>query len=226
MDGNGRWAEARNLARTEGHRVGIERVREIIKAAEELGIGYLTFFAFSTENWKRPKGEVDMLMRSLEQFIRDELDDLNRRNIRFRVIGREEPVPPVLQKSLKSAEELTKNNSGMTVVLAFNYGARAEIVDATKKIAGEVQSGKLKGEAIDENIFPRFLYAPEVPDPDLFIRTSGEMRISNFLLWQLSYTELHFTEVLWPDFTKADLVKAIEEFNRRERRYGDIKKAD
>jgi len=224
MDGNGRWAKKRNLPRTEGHRVGIDNIRDIIRAAEELKLGYITFFAFSTENWKRPKHEVSMLMVSLERFLKKELQDLNERNIRFRAIGRQEPIPQNLQRDLKDAQELTKNNTGLTVILAFNYGSRGEIIDAAKKISQSVQKGDINLAEIDEHLFGKFLYTAGIPDPDMLIRTSGEMRISNFLLWQLSYAELYFTKTYWPDFKKADLIKAIRDYEKRDRRFGDIKK--
>jgi undecaprenyl diphosphate synthase len=226
MDGNGRWAKKRNLPRVEGHRVGIDNIRDIIKAAEELKLGYITFFAFSTENWKRPKHEVSMLMISLERFLKKEMQDLNERNIRFKAIGRAEPVPQKLQRDLKDAQELTKNNTGLTVILAFNYGSRAELVDAAKKISQSVQKGDINLAEIDEHLFAKFLYTAGIPDPDMLIRTSGEMRISNFLLWQLSYAELYFTKTYWPDFKKVDLIKAIKDFQKRDRRFGDIKKED
>jgi undecaprenyl diphosphate synthase len=224
MDGNGRWAAQRNLPRIEGHRVGIDNVNETITAAQELGLKFITFFAFSTENWKRPEQEVSMLMVSLERFLKNELPDLHRRNIRLRAIGRGDPVPKKLQRDLKEAQELTKGNSGLTVILAFNYGGRAEIADAAQKISRSVLHGDINLSQIDEDLFAKFLYTAGIPDPDILIRTSGEQRISNFLLWQLSYAELYFTPTFWPDFKKADLVKAIKDYQKRDRRFGDIKK--
>lgn len=223
MDGNGRWARKRSLPRTEGHRVGIDNIRDIIRAAQDIGLKYITFFAFSTENWKRPKQEVSMLMVSLERFLKKELQDLHERNIRFRAIGRDDPVPKNLQRDLREAEELTRNNTGLTVVLAFNYGSRPEIVDATRKIAQAVMKGDINLAEIDEHLFSKFLYTLDIPDPELLIRTSGEQRISNFLLWQLSYAELYFTKKYWPDFKKTDLIKAIKDFQSRDRRFGDVK---
>jgi len=226
MDGNGRWAKEKGLPRTSGHYAGINRVKEVIKSANELGVKVVTFFAFSTENWKRPPSEVSMLMVSLEWFLKKELRDLHERNIRFKVIGRDDPVPKNLQRDLKEAQELTKHNSGLTVVLAFNYGARTEIVDAAKKISQLLLKGDLNLTEIDERLFTKFLYTCGIPDPDLLIRTSGEQRISNFLLWQLSYAELYFTKRYWPDFKKADLIKAIKDYQSRDRRFGDIKTED
>ena len=223
MDGNGRWAAKRNLPRTEGHRVGIDNIKDTIQAAEELGLKFITFFAFSTENWKRPEPEVNMLMASLSRFLKKELQDLHQRNIRFKTIGRGDPVPKKLQRELKEAQELTRDNSGLTVVLGFNYGGRAEIVDAAKKISQSVLRGDINAAAIDEDFFAKFLYTADMPEPDILVRTSGEQRISNFLLWQLSYAELYFTPTYWPDFKKADLIKAIRDYQKRDRRFGDIK---
>lgn len=222
MDGNGRWAKKRHLPRTEGHRVGINRIREIIKAANEFGIKVLTLFAFSTENWQRPKKEVEMLMSNLKRFLKKEIHDLQKNKIRFMFIGRDEPVPKELLAQLKETQELTKDNSGLIVNLAFNYGSRSEIIDATKRLASAILNKSLSIEDITEDSFRVFLYTASLPDPDLLIRTSGEMRLSNFLLWQLSYSELYFTEKLWPDFSKEDLKEAIKEFSLRERRLGDI----
>jgi undecaprenyl diphosphate synthase len=223
MDGNGRWARRRGLPRTAGHRAGIDRIKKIIKSADELGVKILTLFAFSTENWKRPKREVDMLMRSLENFLDKEISDLNKNNIRLNVIGRDEPIPKNLLEKLKNAQEITKNNTGITVNLAFNYGARTEIVDAVKRIADAVSRQRYSLEQLNENSFSEFLYTAGFADPDLLIRTSGEMRISNFLLWQLSYSELYFTKKFWPDFDKEDLQDAIRDFQSRDRRFGEIK---
>jgi len=223
MDGNGRWAKRRSLPRIEGHRRGIDKIREIIKTADELGIKVLTFFAFSTENWRRPKREVDMLMRSLERFLKKEIQDFNEKNIRFKKIGRDDPIPKALQGLIKKSEDITKKNSGLIVNLALNYGSRAEIVDATKKIIRSAINGNFNPDNLNEDSFSSFLYTAGLPDPDLLIRTSGEMRISNFLLWQLSYAELYFTKKYWPDFTKDDLIDTINDFQKRDRRFGDIK---
>lgn len=224
MDGNGRWANRRGLPRTEGHRRGIGKIREIIRAADELGIKAITFFAFSTENWKRPKQEIAMLMRSLKIFLNKEIQDFHEKNIRFQQIGRDDPIPKELQALLRKSEELTKNNSGLVVNLALNYGSKAEIIDAIKNIAHSAIRGELNVDELDEDSFSNYLYTAGLPDPDLLIRTSGEMRISNFLLWQLSYAELYFTKRYWPDFSKEDLIAAIDDFQKRDRRYGDVKK--
>jgi len=222
MDGNGRWAKDRGLSRSAGHRAGISAVKEIVRAAGELGIEVLTFFAFSSENWSRPKKEIDMLMRALDNFLSRQLKELEKNNIRFLVIGRDEPLPKYLQAKLRETGARTKNNSGLTVVLALNYGARQEIVDAARKFAQAAIKGEVKVEALNEEAFGGYLYTHNLPDPDILIRTSGEMRISNFLLWQLSYAELYFVRKCWPDFKKDDLTKAIRIYQNRERRFGGI----
>lgn len=222
MDGNGRWAKERGLARTAGHRQGVERIREVISAASELGIKIITFFTFSTENWDRPKKEVSLLMRYLNNFLEREIRDLNKNNIRFKVIGRDEPLPKYLQEKIKRAEETTRSNSGLTVVMALNYGSKQEIVDAIKNFSQKVLKGEVIPEDLDERNFNEYLYTAGLPEPDLLIRTSGEMRISNFLLWQLAYSELYFPKKYWPDFHKEDLNKAIEVYQRRQRRFGRI----
>ena len=225
MDGNGRWAKQRGLPRTAGHKVGVDRVKEIVKAAHDLGIKVITFFAFSTENWSRPKKEVEMLMRYLNNFLDREVKGLNKNNIRLRVIGRDEPLPKYLQAKIKKAEELTKDNTGLVVVLALNYGARQEIVDAVQKFTQAVIKGKVGQGDLDDKVFSNYLYTAGLPDPDLLIRTSGQMRISNFLLWQLSYTELYFPQKFWPDFRRQDLEKAIKIYQERERRFGEVRDA-
>lgn len=222
MDGNGRWAEEKGLSRTSGHREGVKRVREIVECARQLGIKVVTLFAFSTENWERPKREISMLMKYLNNFLDREVSKLHKNNIRLMVIGREEPLPANLLKKIKKAEDKTRNNSGMTVVLALNYGARQEIMDAAKKFATSVVEGKASINDINEDTFSNHLYTAGLADPDLLIRTSKEIRISNFLLWQLSYAELYFPNKNWPDFRKADFEEAIEEYQRRERRFGKI----
>ena len=220
MDGNGRWAERRGLDRVQGHRAGIEAVRATVRAAHELGVRFLTLYAFSTENWSRPKGEVEALMGLLEHYLVAELEELDRNGIRLRAIGRLDRLPEVARLKLKEALERTRDNSEMTVVFALSYGGRSEIADAARKLARDVASGKLDPEQIDEKIFAAYLYDPELPDPDLLIRTGGEARVSNFLLWQIAYAELHVTEVMWPDFRKNDLVEAVLDYQQRERRYG------
>lgn len=229
MDGNGRWARERNLPRTAGHLEGIRRVKEIVRAAAELGVRVLTLFAFSTENWNRPKREVNMLMRSLCKFLDSEIKELERNNVCFRVIGRDGSLPEYVRSKLKEAKARTNANTGLVLVLALNYGSRQEIVDAAKKFAAQVLQGKAMIDTLKEDDFQDYLYTAGLPDPDLLIRTSGEMRISNFLLWQISYAELIFSAKYWPDFKKDDLEQALVEFNKRERRFGKVnvrKKAD
>lgn len=222
MDGNGRWAREKSLLRSAGHRRGIQRVEEIIKAAGEIGIKYLTLFAFSAENWKRPKAEVAMLMRALDNFLSHNIERLRKNNTRLAVIGRRRPLPDYLWKRLAESQDATKDCDGLTVVLAFNYGGRAEIVDAAKKMVKAALDKKINPDDISEENFERFLYTAGLPDPDLLIRTSGEMRISNFLLWQLSYAELYFPSLCWPDFKKEDLEKAIAVYQGRVRRFGGV----
>ncbi len=222
MDGNGRWAKARGLPRTVGHRQGVQRVKEIVRAAAQAKIQVVTFFAFSSENWQRPKKEVDVLMRFLDSFLDKEIESLHKRNIRFLVIGRQSPLPENILRKIKAAQDLTAGNTGLSVVLALNYGARQEIVDAAKKLFRLAQEDKLDIENLNEDDFSRCLYTAGLPDPDLLVRTSGEMRISNFLLWQLSYAEFYFSKKCWPDFSKEELDRAIKEYQGRERRFGGI----
>lgn len=222
MDGNGRWAKEKGLPRTAGHREGVKRVREVVRAAARLGVEVLTFFAFSAENWKRPKKEINMLMRVLVNFLNRQISELHKNNIRFKFIGRSIPLPEFVLQEIQAAIEKTKNNSGLTVVLALNYGSRQEIVDATKIFAGMVTKGEADIEELDVDKFSSLLYTAGLADPDLLIRTSGEMRLSNFLLWQLSYAELFFSKKYWPDFGAADLEKAIKVYQGRARRFGDI----
>ena len=222
MDGNGRWAKERGLARTVGHRQGVQRVKEIIRGAGSLGIQIVTFFAFSTENWSRPKSEVSVLMRYLDNFLGQEIKVLHKNNMRFTVIGRGEPIPKYLQAKIKQSQEKTKNNTGLRVVLALNYGGRQEIVDAAKKFAQDVLDEKVDLESLDTQEFSRYFYTADIPDPDLLIRTSNEMRISNFLLWQLSYSEFYFFYKCWPDFGVEELKEAIKEYQRRNRRFGGL----
>lgn len=220
MDGNGRWADRHGVEKTEGHRMGAEAVRTLIKNAADLSIEYITLYAFSTENWKRSKEEVDALMELLCEFIDSNIDEINARNIRLLASGRIGQLPEKSKEKLLFAVESSSKNTGGTLVLALNYGGRAEIADAAKKIASDALKGFIKTDDIDENLFSKYLYLPEVPDPDLLIRTSGEMRLSNFLLWELSYSEIYVTETLWPDFDKNELEKAIDSFKGRKRRYG------
>lgn len=220
MDGNGRWAKRRGLPRTLGHRAGIKSVRRIVEACVELKIPVLTLYAFSVENWKRPKREIDTLMRLLSEFLEKEIDEMNEHNIRFTAIGRTEELPDFVRQRLERTITATAKNTGLTLNLALNYGGRSEIVDAVRKIAADVKQDHLRPDDIDEAFFSRYLYTHALPDPDLLIRTSGEMRLSNFLLWQISYSEIYVTGKFWPDFTKKDLEEAIREFRRRERRFG------
>lgn len=222
MDGNGRWAKEKGLARTAGHRQGVQRVKEIIRGASNLGIQIVTFFTFSTENWNRPKSEISVLMRYLDNFLTQELKELQKNNMRFTVIGRADPIPKYLQVKIKKAQETTKNNTGLRVVLALNYGGRQEIIDAAKKFAQDILDKKTILKSLDVQEFSRYFYAPELVDPDLLIRTSNEMRISNFLLWQLSYAEFYFTDKCWPDFGIEQLKEAIKDYQRRTRRFGGL----
>ncbi|HEU5081587.1 MAG TPA: isoprenyl transferase [Opitutaceae bacterium] len=220
MDGNGRWAKQRGLPRIEGHRRGVETVRTIIDAARELGIKYLTLYAFSVENWKRPGEEVSALMGILEFFLKQETKTLVKNEVRLLTIGRTDELPDVVRKQLDAAKNATKHFTDHTLILALNYGSRTEVVDAARAYAAAVASGKEKLNDSSWNTFSRYLYTADIPDPDLIIRTSGEARVSNFLLLQAAYAEFIFSPVLWPDFTKADLAAAVATFSRRERRFG------
>ena len=216
MDGNGRWAAERHLPRVEGHRAGIDAVRDVVETSARLGFDVLTLYAFSVENWKRPAAEVSVLMELLKRYLRVELRTLLSNNIRLRVLGHYEELPPDVRRELEVAQARTDGNHGMVFNIALNYGGRAEIVDAARRA---IDAG-LPSSELDERQFSEWLYTAGQPDPDLLIRTSGEMRVSNFLLWQMAYTELYFTEVLWPDFDENELYKAIYEYQKRERRFG------
>jgi undecaprenyl diphosphate synthase len=218
MDGNGRWAAQRHLPRVEGHRSGIASVREAVETSARLGIPVLTLYAFSVENWKRPAAEVSTLMLLLKRYLRSELNTLLRNNIRFRVIGREEELARDIRAELKAAEAKTAGNTGMHFNIALNYGGRAEIVEAARRLL----AAGIRPEELDEQRFAGFLYTAGQPDPDLLIRTSGEIRVSNFLLWQIAYAEIWVTDTLWPDFRKRDLLEAILAYQKRDRRYGGI----
>ncbi|HKE10675.1 MAG TPA: polyprenyl diphosphate synthase, partial [Myxococcota bacterium] len=220
MDGNGRWAERRGLSRIEGHRAGLEAVRAVVRAAHELAIRNLTLYAFSLENWSRPKAEVDELMRLLEHYLEAEREEVMRNRIRVRAIGRADLLPPGVRRRLEQVIEESKENGEMTLVFAISYGGRAEIVDAARKLLRDFELGKVDPERLDEKTFAAYLYEPELPDPDLLIRTGGESRVSNFLLWQIAYTEIHSTEVMWPDFRKGHFVEALLDYQSRERRFG------
>ena len=220
MDGNGRWAKKRHLPRIEGHRAGVKSVDDMVTTARKLGVKALTLYALSTENLSRPKDEVRGLMKLLQEYLIKELLRLCRENIRLETIGEVEQLTPVVREALKKVKEETAGNSAMVLILALNYGARAEIVEAVTKMVRQVQNGGLREEDIDESSFSRFLHTSNLPEPDLLIRTSGEKRVSNFLLWQMAYTELYFTDTLWPDFRGDDLLRAIIEFQGRDRRFG------
>ena len=220
MDGNGRWAKSRRLPRIEGHRAGVESIRDTLRACNELHIPYLTLYAFSNENWQRPKDEVSFLMSLLSQYLDQELKDLNKNNIRFQVIGRIDMLPSEIQKKIERNIKDTAGNTALILTLALSYSGRLELVDAVKQIAQKVKDGKLDPKDITESVIEKNLYTVGLPDPDFLIRTSGEMRISNFLLWQMSYTEIYVTDVLWPDFRKQHFMEAIEDYQRRERRFG------
>jgi undecaprenyl diphosphate synthase len=220
MDGNGRWAKKRNLPRVEGHKAGSKSVREVVETCARIGIKYLTLYAFSKENWKRPRREISTLWRLLEDYLRKDSKVLEKNQLRLKVIGQKEALPASVRAELARVENLTKNYKRMTIILALNYGGRAEIVEAVKKIFHDNGS---EINTLDEEKFSHYLFTAEIPDPDLLIRTSGEMRISNFLLWQIAYSEIWITPEFWPDFRKKHLLQAIIDYQRRERRFGDIR---
>ncbi len=222
MDGNGRWAKNKGAARIFGHRNAIEAVRQVIEGAGEIGIKYLTLYAFSTENWGRPKEEVDALMELLVNTLQKEIERLHKNKVRLKTIGDIGQLPKDCRENLREATESTKNNTGLTLLIALNYSGRQEILKAVSEVAMKVKGGTLEVEEIDEQLFASFLDTKNIPDPALLIRTSGEMRISNFLLWQIAYTELYITQKLWPDFRKEDLYEAICEYQKRERRFGKV----
>ncbi len=223
MDGNGRWAKRRGLRRTEGHAAGEEALFDTVEGALEIGLRWMTVYAFSTENWRRPLDEVRFLMQFNERLLLRRRDDLNERGVRVRFIGRRGGrVPGRLRRQITDAEELTRANRRMTLTFAFNYGGRAELVDSVRAIARAARDGTMDPDRVDERVIARHLYAPDMPDPDLLVRTSGEYRISNFLLWEVAYSELYFTDVLWPDFRREHLFEAIRDFQNRERRFGGV----
>ena len=222
MDGNGRWANARGLPRGEGHRAGAESVRDAVDTCRELGVDYLTLYAFSSENWNRPKKEVDSLMKLLERFLRDKLPEMLKQNVRLQAIGRLDQLPASCRKEIDKAILKTRDNTGLNLILALSYGSREEITDATRSIAIKVASGEITPEEIDNTFFAKHLYTAGTPDPDLLIRTSGELRISNFLLWQISYSEIVISPKNWPDFRNNDLRAAVDEYARRHRRFGAV----
>ncbi len=222
MDGNGRWAKQRNLPRVEGHRNGVESVRAVVRAAGEVGIKFLTLYAFSVENWSRPKDEVEMLMKYLARFLKSELGELNRSNVRLEVIGQIYRLPEFVQEQLARTRAALAKNNGLTLILALSYGGRQELIDAVRGIASEIKQGRLEPAEVNEQVIAQHLYTHQYPDPDLLIRTSGETRVSNFMLWQISYTEFVVTPTLWPDFRKAEFFAALEEYTRRHRRFGAL----
>ncbi len=220
MDGNGRWAVSRGLERNAGHREGIESVREVIRACRDYGIEILTLYAFSIENWNRPRGEVSELMRLLEEYLDTEIEEVMEHGARVRTIGRVDRLPPSTRRAVEGAIRRTAENTGMQLIFALSYGGRTEIVDAARKLARDAELGKIDPEGLDEKGFAAYLYAPDLPDPDLLIRTGGEQRVSNFLLWQIAYSELHLSERMWPEFRRAEFEAAILDYQRRERRFG------
>jgi undecaprenyl diphosphate synthase len=223
MDGNGRWAKQRGLPRTAGHRAGTSATREIVRVCGELGVSYLTTYVFSAENWGRPSTEVSMLMDLLVEMTRKEIKNLHSNNVRLLTIGDISKLPPKTRQELLNGIDQTKNNTGLTLILAISYGGRAEIVNAAKSFALEAIKNTSILETIDEKKFSQYMYTKDIPDPELIIRTGGDIRISNFLLWQAAYAELYITDVLWPDFNKDCLVEAIDDFNKRDRRFGKVK---
>jgi undecaprenyl diphosphate synthase len=225
MDGNGRWAARRNQSRVSGHRAGAEAVRATVETAARLGIPYLTLYAFSTENWKRPRLEVEALMGLLREFLRKEIRSLKSNNIRFQTVGRDQELEGVVQREIDRAKRETSDNTGMVLTVALNYSGRSEIVQACREIVVEYLTAGRDPSEINEIDIERHLFTKDLPDPDLLVRTSGEMRVSNFLLWQIAYSEIYVTDVLWPDFRRANLFEAIVEYQKRERRYGDVKPA-
>ena len=222
MDGNGRWARNRGLPRIKGHEKGADAVRAVVEACGESKVEFLTLYAFSAENWQRPKTEVYALMRLLERFLKERTPELMEKNVRLQAIGRLTDLPANVQKQLHESIERTSANTGLTLILALSYGGRLEIIDGIKSLLRQIESGHIDRAMIDVDMFSKHLYTRYYPDPDLLIRTSGEMRLSNFLLWQLSYTEMYVTEKLWPDFSKQDLFDAVEDFGNRNRRYGAV----
>ncbi|KPL04266.1 MAG: hypothetical protein AMJ90_01395 [candidate division Zixibacteria bacterium SM23_73_2] len=223
MDGNGRWAKKRGLPRISGHRAGVKTVKRIVRVAGELDIKFLTLFTFSTENWRRPKKEVSAIMELLYETTKKEIDELCRNNVKLITTGRIDELSPRRRQILQLAKDKTKDNTGLILNLALNYSGRIEILDAVKKMIEDVDAGQIDPEKIDQKLFSRYLYTKDLPDPDLLIRTSGELRLSNFLLWQTSYTELYITEVLWPDFSTFDFYQAILDYQKRDRRFGRIR---
>lgn len=223
MDGNGRWAKKRGLPRTLGHKAGVETIRNIVKECSRLNVGYLTLYAFSTENWKRPVEEVNALMKLLVQYLKSEFEELNKNDVVINYIGDIDGLPEVCRNELKSAYEKTKNNKGVVLNLALNYGGRDEILHAINSLIKDLNLNKIKDDIVTEEVFERYLYTASMPDPDLIIRPSGELRISNFLLWQCAYSEFWYSDICWPDFKPEDLRRAIGDYQKRSRRFGGLK---
>lgn len=224
MDGNGRWAQARKLPRVMGHKAGVETVRTVVKKCNSLGVKYLTLYMFSTENWKRPKDEINSLMKLLAQYLKSEFDELNSNNVVINHIGDISKLPEICQKELIDAYEKTKDNTGLVLTLAINYGGRDEIIYAVKRLYKDISEKGMNIDDIDKDLFNNYLYTAEMPDPDIIIRPSGEQRLSNFLLWQCAYSEFWYSDINWPDFTEKDLEMAIYDYQHRDRRFGGIKK--
>jgi len=223
MDGNGRWASARHLPRLMGHRAGVAAVRSIVRAAPEVGLEYLTLYSFSSENWKRPKAEISDLMGLLRLYLRDDLDELHRNGVQIRIIGAKQQLDGDILDLIQHAQDRTRENTKLKLIIAFNYGGQDEIIEAARRIAEDVAAGKIAPAAVTRDVFTSYLATAGIPDPDVVIRTSGEQRLSNFLIWQSAYSEFVFSNALWPDFGKADLVAAIREYQARDRRFGGLK---
>lgn len=223
MDGNGRWAKKRKLPRTMGHKAGVETIRKVLKEADKLGVKYMTLYAFSTENWKRPKDEVSALMKLLVQYLRQEINELHKNGVKINVLGDILKLPKECQEEIEKSVIKTKNNTGIVMNIALNYGGRDEILRAVKLISDDIEKGIIKSSEIDQNIFEDYLYTKGIPDPDIIIRPSGEQRLSNFLLWQCAYSEFWYSDICWPDFKETDLHKAIYDFQKRDRRFGGVK---
>ncbi len=222
MDGNGRWAKKRNLPRTMGHKAGVETIRKVVKEADEIGVEFITLYAFSTENWKRPKDEVNGLMKLLVQYLKDEVTNLHDKGVVLRILGDIEPLPKECREQINEAIKLTENNTGLVLNVAFNYGGRDEIVKAVSNLVDDIESNKIRKEEITKELLSNYMYTKNCPDPDLIIRPSGEQRISNFLLWQCAYSEFWYSDVNWPDFTGNHLKKAIYDYQNRDRRFGGV----
>lgn len=223
MDGNGRWAKKRKLPRTMGHKAGVETIRRVLKEADKLGVKYMTLYAFSTENWKRPKDEVSALMKLLVQYLRQEINELHKNGVKINVLGDISKLPKECQEEIEKSVIKTQNNTGIVMNIALNYGGRDEILRAIKLISDDIEKGIIKSSEIDQNIFEDYLYTKGIPDPDIIIRPSGEQRLSNFLLWQCAYSEFWYSDICWPDFKETDLHKAIYDFQKRDRRFGGVK---